>query len=350
MSYLGSIILGMGFTFDDENTEATPLRVMHALLSEHPEYEEAVVPYIGGKELNSSPQLSSRRWVINFGDLSAEEAERRFPKLFAIVREKVRPGRVGLRRDAYRDRWWLFAEPQRALCQAMAGATHVLATCRVSPHLSIARVRCGMVFSESTVVFPLDSFPFFAILQSRTHELWARFLSSSMKDDLRYSPTTCFRNFPFPENWVSHPALEAAGKAYCEFRAALMVKNNEGLTKTYNRFHDPNERDPEILRLRELHAAMDRAVLDAYGWSDVPTDCDFFLDYEIDEEEWGDKKKPWRYRWPDDVRDDVLARLLELNSERAKHDARSGAAASKKRSRKSTKRAGSAGSKTGDLF
>ena len=47
-----------------------------------------------------------------------------------------------------------------------------------------------------------------------------------------------------------------------------------------------------ILRLRELHAAMDRAVLDAYGWTDIPTDCDFFLDYEIDEETWGDKKKP----------------------------------------------------------
>ena len=96
-----------------------------------------------------------------------------------------------------------------------------------------------------------------------------------------------------------------------------MVRNNEGLTKTYNRFHDPDERDPDILKLRELHAAMDRAVLDAYGWNDIPTDCEFLLDYEIDEEEWGDKKKPYRYRWPDEVRDEVLARLLELNAERA---------------------------------
>jgi len=47
-------------------------------------------------------------------------------------------------------------------------------------------------------------------------------------------------------------------------------------------------------------------VLDAYGWSDIPTDCKFLLDYEIDEEEWGDKKKPYRYRWPDEVRDEVL--------------------------------------------
>ena len=62
---------------------------------------------------------------------------------------------------------------------------------------------------------------------------------------------------------------------------------------------------------------MDRAVLDAYGWSDIPTDCEFLLDYEIDEEEWGNRKKPYRLRWPDEVRDEVLARLLELNAERA---------------------------------
>ena len=80
-----------------------------------------------------------------------------------------------------------------------------------------------------------------------------------------------------------------------------MVQNDEGMTKTYNRFHDPYEDDPEIAELRELHGAMDRAVLDAYGWSDIPTDCDFLLDYEIDEATWGRKKKPYRYRWPDPV-------------------------------------------------
>jgi hypothetical protein len=116
---------------------------------------------------------------------------------------------------------------------------------------------------------------------------------------------------------MTDATLESAGRAYYEFRAALMVKNNEGLTKTYNRFHDPNEDDPEIARLRELHTAMDRAVLDAYGWSDIKTGCEFILDYDIDEEEWGDKKKPWRYRWPDDVRDEVLAGLLNLNRQRA---------------------------------
>jgi hypothetical protein len=100
------------------------------------------------------------------------------------------------------------------------------------------------------------------------------------------------------------------------------------MTTTYNRFHDPYEMAPEIVRLRELHAEMDREVLASFGWEDGPIACEFLLDYEIDEEEWGTKKKPYRFRWLDEVRDDVLARLMGLNAERASEEQRSGAAAS----------------------
>jgi hypothetical protein len=86
------------------------------------------------------------------------------------------------------------------------------------------------------------------------------------------------------------------------------------------------------------------------GWTDIPTDCDFFLDYEIDEEEWRNRKKPWRYRWPDDVRDEVLARLLELNADRAREEIQSGAEAEKKRGRKRASRRRQSGSPTGTIF
>lgn len=116
--------------------------------------------------------------------------------------------------------------------------------------------------------------------------------------------------------------LDEAHHAYFAYRAALMVENNEGLTKTYNRFHDPTEKSPKIIKLRELHAAMDCAVLEAYGWNDLTATakCEFLLDYEDDEDgqESSRRKKPWRYRWSDDFRDEVIARLLELNAQRAK--------------------------------
>ena len=67
----------------------------------------------------------------------------------------------------------------------------------------------------------------------------------------------------------------------------LMAKNGEGLTKTYNRFHDPDEISPDIQQLRELHAVMDRAVLEAYGLNDIAEQAhsQFLLDYEDDESE-----------------------------------------------------------------
>ena len=166
--------------------------------------------------------------------------------------------------------------------------------------------------------------PAFCILQSRAHEIWARFFGSSLGDGLCYTPSDCFETFPFPEGWDTDGFLEAVGRVYYEYRTALMVEHDEGMTKAYNRFHDIYETDPQITEFRELHAAMDRAVLDAYGWTDIPTDCDFLLDYEIDEATWGRRRKPYRYRWPDTVRDEVLARLLALNAERAAAEVRAG--------------------------
>ena len=145
-----------------------------------------------------------------------------------------------------------------------------------------------------------------------------------LEDRLRYTPSDCFETFPFPDEWSTHSDLERAGADYYDYRADLMVGHDEGLTKTYNRFHNPDETNPDISRLRNLHAAMDRAVLDAYGWTDIPTDCEFLLDYEIDDEDWGTRKKPYRYCWPDDVRDEVLARLLELNAQRSEAEQRAG--------------------------
>jgi hypothetical protein len=174
-----------------------------------------------------------------------------------------------------------------------------------------------------------------------------------MKDDLRYTPSDCFESFPFPKDFETNSTLESAGKAYYEFRADLMVRNDEGLTKTYNRFHDPDQRAPDILNLRELHAAMDRAVLDAYDWTDLKPTCEFLLDYEEDEDEVDAggrrrRKKPWRYRWPDEFRDEVLARLLELNRQRAEEERLSGAAAQakQKKSRKPPRKTADPGQKS----
>ncbi|MDX6506112.1 MAG: hypothetical protein QOG06_756, partial [Gaiellaceae bacterium] len=327
-SFIGSYVLGMGFTFDDTDTRgvATPLAEMRRLIADDPRNGEVIRPYIGGEEVNSSPTHVHHRLAIDFFDRSEQACRRQWPELMSLVERKVRPERERLNRKALRERWWQYAEKRPGLYAAVAGLERVLLISRISDAFAFTFLPAGMVYNEKTIVFPYSSCAPWAVLQARPHEVWARFLSSTLKDDLQYTPSDCFETFPFPEDAEVDPTLEAIGDSYYTFRTTMMIKHAEGLTRTYKRFHDPYERDPEIEQLRILHAEMDRAVLDAYGWDDIPTKCEFLLDYEIDEETQGTKKKPYRYRWPDDVRDEVLARLIELNGERAAAEQRSGAA------------------------
>jgi hypothetical protein len=117
--------------------------------------------------------------------------------------------------------------------------------------------------------------------------------------------------------------LEVSGRAYRDHRDALMAARNEGMTKTYNRFHDRTEAAEDIQRLRELHAAMDRAVLEAYGWHDLAKRAaPIFLDENNED----DHTYQGRLFWPSDFRDEVLARLLALNAERHDEEVRLGIA------------------------
>jgi hypothetical protein len=241
-------------------------------------------------------------------------------------------------------KWWAYQAHRPELYQRLASKRKVLAHAEVSAYLAFQFLPTGWVYNKTLILIDLETFNGFACLQTRVHEAWTRFFASSLEDRLRDTASDCFETFPFPAGFETNAGLETAGREYYDFRAALMVRHNEGLTKTYNRFHDPEETNTDILKLRELHAKMDTAALTAYGWTDLipKCTCGFLLDYEdeaTDEDEGKarKRKKPWRYRWPDEVRDEVLARLLKLNAGRAEEEriagltAEAGAPAKKKK-------------------
>ena len=379
-SFIGSYVLGMGFTFDDseladEETPGTPspTATMERLIAQSQKNAEVIFPYIGGDEVNDTPAHVHHRYVVDFRDRREEECRSGWGNIMDLLDKKVRPQRQEKKqggeyklRKPLPQKWWMHADKRPSLYRELAGRDRCIAISRVAIYFSFAIVKSGSVFSDRLVVFPRFSESEFSVLQSGVHDFWARnfMTTQGAVDAPTYFPGSCFEPFPFPAALLDSAAndpsleatrqsLEASGERYHQFRAELMVRNNEGLTSTYNRFHDPAETSSELLELRRLHGEMDQSVLNAYGWSDVSIACGFGLGYLDLEEDaqlpealqerinsgelffWdaagaldfqgqlqaygaitGRRKLPWRYRWPDAVRDDVLARLLALNAER----------------------------------
>ncbi len=345
--FLGSKLYGQGFLFDDRDSDSTPVSVMKAILEKEPESAKVIRPYVGGKEVNSG--AGNGRWVIDFGEMTESEA-RKYRAVWKIVEERLPASRAMAPKQVQSTPfWWFFNRRTEQYLRARI-LTRVLVRSAVSEYHVFRWFSPHVVFSHNVFILIEASSHAFSMLHTRVHEEWVTLTSSSLEDRQGYRPSDCLDTFPFPRDWRSHHDLNSVGTAYSEFRDSAMLRSGQGLTETYNRFHDPDERSPDILKLRELHAGLDRAVLDAYGWSDIKTDCEFFLDSEINQEEWGDKKKPYRYRWPDQVRDEVLARLLELNAERAKEEARSGAAKAKMNGKKAAAKRAPKASDTEELF
>ncbi|MEQ1688625.1 MAG: DNA methyltransferase, partial [Sphingopyxis sp.] len=342
-SFQGSILLGMGFTFDDVHAakgNASTLAEMDRLITKEPRNAEIIKPFLGWAEVSNSPMHAYHRHAVDFGDRPLERLEsgtrwsdltddlrrqqlrdgvvapdypgevaRDWPDLIEIVERLVKPDRDKQTRDALRDRWWQYGEKRPGLYGAIDCLARVVVTSsQAAAHLTFAWLPANLIYSSNLNVFTSERDTDFCALSSRIHEVWALAFGSTMKDDPTYTIDLCFKPFPFPPGYDSAPALEAAGAAYHAHRAAMMIATDKGMTKTYNRFHDPADTKADIADLRRLHAAMDDAVLRAYGWDDLANraagdDAPRFLT-EDDED---DHKYQKRLFWPAPFRDELLA-------------------------------------------
>ncbi|GAA2522617.1 Eco57I restriction-modification methylase domain-containing protein [Pilimelia columellifera] len=304
--FQGSNILGLGFTM--EPAEAAALR------EKDPRNADVLFPYLIGKDLNSRADSSASRWVINFHDWSPERAAT-YRDCFAQVERLVRAERAGNKRPARRDRWWLYAERAPELYKVIDKLERVIAITLVSKVVMPVMVPTGQVFAHKLGIFASDDPAMFGLLSSAPHYWWAISRSSTMKADLNYSPSDVFETFARPE---LSDELRDAGERLDSYRRELMLARQAGLTDTYNLVHDKSCRDADIAELRRLHAAIEEAVVAAYGW-DLELDHDFY-----------DTRQGVRYTVGPVVRQEMLDLLLELNQERHRAEVAAGAHAVKK--------------------
>lgn len=298
LSFQGSIVLGLGFVLTPDEARR--------LVERNHRNQDVLFPYLTGEDVNGRPDQSPSRWVINFHEWPLEKAET-YAECMAIVREKVKPQRDQVLRQRNRERWWIYAETRPGLYRTTQGMNRVLVTSLVTKHLCFAFVPTGWVYAHKLAVVAFDDDAHFACLQSTLHEVWARKFSSTLEDRLNYSPSDCFETYPLPSLSPTNIAsLDGVGAGYYALRASIMRTRQLGLTKTYNLFHSPSNRDGDIEQLRHLRTVMDQTVLNCYGWSDIALNHNFY----------GEGPEA-RFTISPAAKSEVLRRMLELNNRRA---------------------------------
>jgi SAM-dependent methyltransferase len=225
-------------------------------------------------------------WVIDFGPSMTIDEASLYEAPFEHVRAHVEPFRLGNRRAAYAERWWIHQEARPGMREALSGLTRFVATPITSKHRLFRWLSTDALPMVSVVAIARDDDYAFGVLHSRIHEAWARGMGTQLREvesGFRYTPTTCFETFPFPRpSDLQREAIAEAARDLDRLRTGWLTPPGlsdadlakRTLTNLYN---------ARPTWLAQAHERLDAAVLAAYGW---PADIDH---------------------------DDLLARLLALN-------------------------------------
>lgn len=241
------------------------------------------------RPLLNGDDLTSRRgdtWVIDFSNMTEEEASQ-YLVPFAHVAERVRPIRASNKRDTYRQKWWIYAEPRPAMRRALAPLPRYLATSIVAKHRTFLWCDAKDLPSGRLVVVASDQDWMYGVLNSQIHVMWAQKAGSTLEDRPAYTSTTCFEPFPFPQ-WTSETQQAVADAAkFLEKARGTLKADGLTITEMYNALGEVMGSDSPAYTLKLAHDRLDAAVAAAYGWE-----------------------------WPLSE-SDTLARLLALNLERS---------------------------------
>ncbi|MFT5429348.1 Eco57I restriction-modification methylase domain-containing protein [uncultured Bradyrhizobium sp.] len=354
ISFIASYILGLGFTLSESEAKN--------MINANQRNAEVIFPYLNGKDLNSSPTQSASRYVINFWDWP-EELAKSYEEPYEWVKNNVRPERQRTKKDGtyvlrkpLPQRWWQYAEKRPALYHAIGRGDQflshpdgwqpdtirfdcVLGITRVSKFLNVAFIPNNQIFTLDVIIFALNGYDDFCLLQSNVHEAWTRKQGSTQETRMRYTPSDCFEKMPLPSHRDNE--LSKIGKSYSELRIKISTERSIGLTQLYNLFHSTKSTIQDIVTLRYLHEKMDIAVCRSYGWTDIELGHDF---HEVASLPENDRT---RFTISESARLELLRRLSDLNRQRYQKEVEAGLHKAAKKQAPSKKRTDQ---DDGDLF
>ncbi|WP_055692498.1 Eco57I restriction-modification methylase domain-containing protein [Streptomyces prasinus] len=260
VAYQGANVLGLGFTLHKDEAQAW--------ISDEEKYADVLFPYLNGQDVNQNPGHETDRWIINFHDWDRGQCEA-YVKAYSQVMCDVKPEREKSNRKIYRERWWQYAERQTSMVKAIESLDRCIVIALSSPTQMPVMIPTGSVFSHALIVITSDDYGQLAFRSSEIQYCWTLDRCSTIKSDLRFTPTDAVRPLVQP---VISERLYEIGVRLDSYRRDLMRARAIGLTDTYSLVHSPECQEEDIIELRRIHEEIDKATVEAYGWYDLLDD------------------------------------------------------------------------------
>ena len=283
--FQGIIPVGKGFYISQEQADEW--------IEKDASNEDVLKLSCSADDLTDKVNGKPNRWIIDFNDMCLEDASD-YQLPFEHLKNTVKPERDNNRRKTTRLNWWKFGEKRPAMRKAINDLSYYFIVPRHSKWFIFLPADPNWLPADSTTVVASDDFYVLGILTSNIHRLWVQAQSSTLKSDTRYTHTTCFETFPFPQYncqgeqpFVPMVIIQKIRDKTLElhqYRTQQMSKKQWGITQLYNEyFHEPAS------KLYQLHQQLDKLVMQAYNFKSD---------------------------------DDILSKLLELNLELAAKEKR----------------------------
>ncbi|MBU2785871.1 class I SAM-dependent DNA methyltransferase [Acidithiobacillus ferriphilus] len=315
----GVQLIGSGFI-------VTPEDAIHLGLGNIQGVERHIRNYRHGRDLTDKPRGVK---VIDLFGLTAEDVRHRYPAIYQWVLERVKPERDQNNRAGYRDKWWIFGEARSEWRRMCATLPRYIATVETAKHRTFQFLDADILPDNKLINIAIDDAAILGVLSSRIHILWSFRAGSQLGvgNDPVYVKTRCFETYPFPDATSEQAAhirdlaeqLDAHRKRQQAEHTKLTLTGMYNVLEKRRSGATLSVQDRAIHQaglvsiLAELHDALDHAILDAYGWSDLAD--------AIVGQPGGTTPLPDKHVALREAEEEILTRLVALNTQRAAEEA-----------------------------
>jgi SAM-dependent methyltransferase len=241
----------------------------------NPKNEDVVHPFLIGRDVVTGSGQPTR-YVIDFQNISIAAASA-YKEPLKIIQTKVLPSRElaatqGIAKDGsarshhtqFLKYWWRHSYDRPELIGKISCLGRYIVCSGVTKRPIFCFVDSDIRPDHAVFAFVLDDDYSFGIIQAQPHWLWFTVKCSKLAERFRYTPPSVWDTFPWPQSPSNADigAVAEAGRVIRRIRDEHLPKMTGGLRALYRTLELPGKNP-----LKDAHAALDDAVMKAYGFS-----------------------------------------------------------------------------------